>query len=341
MHTNRALSLTFLISFVLLVSSGSAVPESLKNDWKPIVSENPRTNSRRSYYVQENRGITASPKDQPSGISSSDFGYKKSEVIGATLPPPSWIQSFGTKYRSGYSQNTGRSLTTQPTGVSVKPTARSSYRRSLDIRVTDKSDDNSASSLKRSFDTQSVNGRAFSSNWFQNSLNILKSISQKSSKIQAAKKSSRPSKLYPSSRSDTVETPATTSQPDTQSEKSEITSSWFPSSESAEYRVLKRVFDDCLKSGESVNCLKDKTVTFLDRVSRVKSIPLFDGISLARVQNANLEPRILNEPEIEENNGRDLNGKSDRLDQMIYDKLINFWNTHTIDVDFSAQSAEE
>ncbi|PSN57780.1 hypothetical protein C0J52_07266 [Blattella germanica] len=121
----------------------------------------------------------------------------------------------------------------------------------------------------------------------------------------------------------------------------ESSSSWFPSVGSAEYKVLQRVLDDCIKSGDGVNCLKGRAVTFLDRVSKLESIPLFDGVALSKQDNADTASPVLNEAEIEASLPRDLSQKSDRLDQMIYERLTNFWNGHSLVFDFASQDAVE
>ncbi|XP_069690377.1 uncharacterized protein [Periplaneta americana] len=118
------------------------------------------------------------------------------------------------------------------------------------------------------------------------------------------------------------------------------TSSWMPSSDSAEYRVMQRVLDDCIKSDDGVSCLKKKAVTFLDRVARLQNIPLFSGVSLAREEGEDDVP-VPSEAEVEATLPRDLDGKSDRLDQMIYDRLTNFLDSHTLVMDFSEKAVEE
>ena len=373
MLTIQVFPAVYLVLFLYIVNSGNAVFGSSLNDWKPITSQVNRIYSR-SYSTQQNVGSTPSALADPSGTtaSKSSPSLRSRDVILNPSPSQTPENVLESTYRSHENQVNGRSSqsTQGPTLLNkeeiqsskASPSAstggfpsRSSFKRSLNIQVDGRSTSsqypsdevssvNSARSLRRSFDTQGDTGRAYSSNWLQSSLNALKAFSQENKKFQEAKRN--PSMWPIAPKIDVAVTTETApskhfESEDHQNEETNYSSQWIPSSESAEYRVLKRVIDECLKSDDSVDCLKGKTVTFLDRISRVKDIPLFEGISLTRLQNANIQQRVSNDLDSELDVGRDLNDKSNGLDQMIYDRLINFWNSHKIQVDFSPRSAGE
>lgn len=104
------------------------------------------------------------------------------------------------------------------------------------------------------------------------------------------------------------------------------------SSHFGDLRYMYKVYQECAATDLS-SCLKLKLVAALDRVAKsYPQISLFDGVSFVKEPNAVVEESTKSEAEIEASLPRSLNEKDDALNSLIADRVGNFFETHTLQV---------
>lgn len=100
-----------------------------------------------------------------------------------------------------------------------------------------------------------------------------------------------------------------------------------------DFRYLYKVYQECAATDLS-SCLKLKLVAAMDRAA--KSYPtftLFDGVSFVKESGAPDATPVKSENEIEASLPRSLDEKDKVLNTLIADKVANFFDTHTLQVD--------
>lgn len=98
----------------------------------------------------------------------------------------------------------------------------------------------------------------------------------------------------------------------------------------SELRYIYQIYKEC-SNAELSPCLKLKLLSAIDRVSRSAQVNVAEGITLIRDESAANE----SEPEkslqeIEASLPRALEDKEDTLNGMIFDKIVNFFQSHTL-----------
>lgn len=98
-------------------------------------------------------------------------------------------------------------------------------------------------------------------------------------------------------------------------------------------RYIYRTYQECSTTDLTV-CLKIKLLTSLDRASRsVGNVSIGDDIKLVRQESSPVdETPIKSTEEIEESLPRSLSDKQTALNSLIFSKIVNFFNTHTLQV---------
>lgn len=101
----------------------------------------------------------------------------------------------------------------------------------------------------------------------------------------------------------------------------------------SDIRYLYKTYSDCQTSDLST-CLKLKLFTILDRISRsVKDYKVVDGLSFERETNEPIDITPLqSENDIDASLPRSLDDKDQTLNQLIYDKVLSFFGSHTLKV---------
>lgn len=97
-----------------------------------------------------------------------------------------------------------------------------------------------------------------------------------------------------------------------------------------ELRYVYQVYKEC--SGAQLSpCLKLKLLSAIDRVSRSAQLNLADGITLVQEESSTNESESERSlQEIEANLPRALEDKEDALNSMIFDKIVKFFQSHTL-----------
>ncbi|XP_055677154.1 uncharacterized protein LOC129786280 isoform X2 [Lutzomyia longipalpis] len=100
-------------------------------------------------------------------------------------------------------------------------------------------------------------------------------------------------------------------------------------------RYIYKTYQECSTTDLTV-CLKIKLLTSLDRASRsVGNVSIGDDIKLVRQDSVPVdESSIKSTEEIEESLPRSLGDKQTALNKLIFSKILDFFNTHTLQVKF-------
>lgn len=100
-------------------------------------------------------------------------------------------------------------------------------------------------------------------------------------------------------------------------------------------KFVYKVYQECATSDLS-SCLKLKLITAMDRVARsYKEVPLFGGVTFVQDSNNVAETPVQTELELEASLPRSLNEREDALNTLIFDKITNFLQSHTLQVRLS------
>ncbi len=95
---------------------------------------------------------------------------------------------------------------------------------------------------------------------------------------------------------------------------------------------VSKIYGDCeSKDYELMDCLKVKVISFLDRVSRSDVIELDESVSLVRDGGREDRGRALSENDIESTIATN-DQKAGHLNQMIFDRLAKFLNSHSLKI---------
>lgn len=111
----------------------------------------------------------------------------------------------------------------------------------------------------------------------------------------------------------------------------------------ADIRLLFKLYEEC-SAGEFGTCLKKKVVVALDRAGRTaKKLTLLEGVHVVKDLTVP-DPTPLTEEELDTALPRSLEDKDHALDQMIFDKIIHFFASHTLEfkiIEGEGRSLEE
>uniref|UniRef100_A0A182QJR4 Uncharacterized protein n=1 Tax=Anopheles farauti TaxID=69004 RepID=A0A182QJR4_9DIPT len=107
-----------------------------------------------------------------------------------------------------------------------------------------------------------------------------------------------------------------------------------------EIKYLYKTYQDCASADVST-CLKMKLFTILDRVARsAKDFKLSEGVRFVRDQESPADATPLKtEAQLEAELPRSLDEKERSLNSMLFDKVLSFFQSHTLQVKFP--SSEE
>lgn len=94
---------------------------------------------------------------------------------------------------------------------------------------------------------------------------------------------------------------------------------------------MHKLYRDCSTTDFST-CFKINLISVIDRIGRhIKDVPLLDDVILTKNSNK-VEDPIQTTSQIEESLPRSLTEKEETLNKIIMDKLLNLFNSHTLQV---------
>jgi hypothetical protein len=108
-------------------------------------------------------------------------------------------------------------------------------------------------------------------------------------------------------------------------------------------RALVRVYDECHKSDFGfTTCLKKRAITFMDRVARLDSFAVGDGLKVMKSANSVIETvKSMSDNELEQALPRGLEARDLKLNSMLIDRISGFLNSHTVQISLPKVSADE
>lgn len=100
-------------------------------------------------------------------------------------------------------------------------------------------------------------------------------------------------------------------------------------------KYLLKTYQDCASQDLST-CLKLKLYSVIDRVARSNSdFNVYEGVTFVKEENAEEEQApAKSEGEIEASLPRSLDDKEQTLNQMIMDRVLSYFDSHTLKVNF-------
>ncbi|XP_065350931.1 uncharacterized protein LOC135946577 [Cloeon dipterum] len=107
--------------------------------------------------------------------------------------------------------------------------------------------------------------------------------------------------------------------------------------QSSEWKIMSRVFDDCLGKEETINCLGLKAAAALQRAQRAANLELAPGVVITK-QNVEgvRDGRALSEAELENSLPAEASERSGRVFDIVFDSAINFLKSHSLEVKLPA-----
>lgn len=98
----------------------------------------------------------------------------------------------------------------------------------------------------------------------------------------------------------------------------------------SDLKFVYRVYEDCSAKDLS-SCLKMKIITALDRADRsLSELKLADGISFVRDSSVKEDSTPMSENEIEASLSRSIDSREDSLNQLMFDKMMQFLQSHVL-----------
>ncbi|XP_017781606.1 PREDICTED: uncharacterized protein LOC108566306 [Nicrophorus vespilloides] len=118
------------------------------------------------------------------------------------------------------------------------------------------------------------------------------------------------------------------------SEETARTDETSTSSYLGDFKFMYKVYQECAAT-DLTSCLKMKLITAMDRAARnFNQVPIFEGVSFVKEDNTNVnaESSPITEAQIEAQLPRSLTERDGALNNIIFDKVGNFLQTHTLQV---------
>lgn len=99
-------------------------------------------------------------------------------------------------------------------------------------------------------------------------------------------------------------------------------------------RAMMRIYDDCQRAdGGFSMCLKKKAVTFIDRVARIDTINLGDGVKVVGLENdVKVVPKTLSENDLDQMMPRALEDRDYFLTNMLTEKIASYISGRNIQI---------
>lgn len=106
-------------------------------------------------------------------------------------------------------------------------------------------------------------------------------------------------------------------------------------------RAVLRVYDECNKSEYGLTaCIKKKAITFIDRVARLDSLAVNEGLKIVKNENAP-EVKTVSENELEKTLPRGLEARDEALTGLLIEKVATFVNGRTVQIELPKMSTED
>lgn len=98
-------------------------------------------------------------------------------------------------------------------------------------------------------------------------------------------------------------------------------------------RAMMRIYDDCQRAdGGFAMCLKKKAVTFIDRVAKIDTINLGDGVKVVGLENDVKVPKTLSENDLDQMMPRALEDRDYFLTNLLTEKIASYISGRNIQI---------
>lgn len=106
-------------------------------------------------------------------------------------------------------------------------------------------------------------------------------------------------------------------------------------------RALLRVYDECSKAEFGLSaCLKKKAISIIDRVGRLDSLTVNDGLKVVKNANA-VDMKVISDNELEQNLPRGLEARDEALTELLVQKVASFVSGRTVQIELPKLSTED
>lgn len=108
-------------------------------------------------------------------------------------------------------------------------------------------------------------------------------------------------------------------------------------------RAVLRVYDECQKAeGGFPPCIKKKTISFIDRVTKIDAITIGDGVKLVRSEDsvADQDATAI-QTDYEQSLPRGLEARDEALSLILFERISNFFNGRVLKINLPKLSSDD
>lgn len=108
-------------------------------------------------------------------------------------------------------------------------------------------------------------------------------------------------------------------------------------------RAVLRVYDECQKAeGGFPPCIKKKTISFIDRVTKIDAITIGDGVKLIRTEDSVTDQdAAATQTDYEQSLPRGLEARDEALSLILFERISNFFNGRVLKINLPKLSSDD
>lgn len=108
-------------------------------------------------------------------------------------------------------------------------------------------------------------------------------------------------------------------------------------------RAVLRVYDECQKAeGGFPPCIKKKTISFIDRVTKIDAISIGDGVKLVRTDDSVTDQdAAATQTDYEQSLPRGLEARDEALSLILFERISQFFNGRVLKINLPKLSSDD
>lgn len=108
-------------------------------------------------------------------------------------------------------------------------------------------------------------------------------------------------------------------------------------------RAVLRVYDECQKAeGGFPPCIKKKTISFIDRVTKIDAITIGDGVKLVRTEDSVTDQETAaTQTDYEQSLPRGLEARDEALSLILFERISKFFNGRVLKINLPKLSSDD
>lgn len=108
-------------------------------------------------------------------------------------------------------------------------------------------------------------------------------------------------------------------------------------------RAVLRVYDECQKAeGGFPPCIKKKTISFIDRVTKIDAITIGDGVKLVRTEDSVTDQEAAaTQTDYEQSLPRGLEARDEALSLILFERISKFFNGRVLKINLPKLSSDD